>query len=57
MKKLELTDDELRTLIWAVNNQFHQCLRLRSKNGQKGFSTIQKRLLSISKKANIKLVH
>ena len=50
MKKIELTDEELRTLIWAVDKQFNQCLRLRSKNGQKGFSTVQKRLLSISKK-------
>lgn len=57
MKKIELTDEELRTLIWAVDKQFNQCLRLRSKNGQKGFFTVQKRLLSISKKANRELVH
>ena len=52
MKKIEFTQEELRTLIWAIQNQHAKSCMQELKNGKKPSEseTIQ-RLNEISKKA------
>lgn len=51
MKKVEFTEEELRTLIWAIQNQHAKSCMQVLKNGKKPFEdeTVQK-LNNISKK-------
>ena len=56
MKNLKLTDEELRTLLWAVNNQYHHTVRQNAENGKPMRNDITERLCEISAKANAVLV-
>lgn len=56
MKKIELTDDELRTVLWALGNEYHRTVRRRVENGKSEPSDTEKRLLEIDKKLYSKLI-
>lgn len=58
MKTLQFTDDELRTLVWALNNESHRYTRISLEQGKKPQeSETIKRLLNLSKKAYSALTH
>ena len=43
------TDDELRTLVWALNNQYHRTFRNNLEAGKPGKSETTKRIVNLSK--------
>ncbi len=56
MKNLKLTDEELRTLLWAINNQYHHRARLNAEHGRPMRDDVTDRLCEISARANALLV-
>lgn len=57
MKKIVITDDELRTIIWAVGNEYHRTVRRRVERGTSEPTETEKRLLNIDKKLYEILTH
>ena len=56
MKKVEFTEEELRTLIWAIQNQHARTCMQDLRNDKKPFENeIVQRLNNISKKAYVSL--
>lgn len=50
-KSIMFTNDELRTLVWAVNNEYHKTFMRNLKKGVPGKSETTDRLIEISRKA------
>lgn len=48
-KAIRFTDDELRTLVWALNNQFHHTYRQNLEAGKPGKSETTDRLVNLCK--------
>lgn len=57
MKKIEITDDELRTVIWAVGNEYYRTVRRRVERGTSEPTEAEKRMLEIDKKLYAILTH
>lgn len=50
-RSIMFTDDELRTIVWAINNEYHKSVLLNLKKGKPGKSEKTDRLVEISRKA------
>lgn len=57
MKTINLTEEELNTLLYAVSNQYHRSQRSRIESGKKEKSETEKRLLSISNRLYYSITH
>lgn len=55
-KSIKLTDDEIRTLLWALEAQHARTILNNVRNGRPARDDVTKRLCSISHKAYCKLV-
>ena len=56
LKSIKLTDDEIRTLLWALEAQHSRTIIRNLKNGKPARNATTERLCSISHKAYCKLV-
>ena len=50
MKKIELTDQEISTLLYACSNEFNRTFKRRCEDGKNEHSTAEDRLLKIQDK-------
>ncbi len=56
VKSIRLTDEELRTVVWALSNQYPRSLRLNAERGRSIRTETTDRLSSISAKCYAALV-
>lgn len=56
-KNIEIADNELRTIIWAVGNEYHRTVRRRVERGTSEPTETERRLLEIDKKLYEILTH
>lgn len=55
-KSIMFTDDELRTLVWALNNEYHKTVFNNIKNGRLASDKTTERLVELSRKVYGELI-
>lgn len=56
-KAIMFTDDELRTLLWALNNQYHRTYRQNLEAGKPGKTEQTDRIINLSRMVYGELTH